>query len=74
LLKILSVWKGRVSQINYIPEKLILKLEISSSMKIYVRRVLSRIKRIIKEEEMPRVRVGKEKCTGGCGFKEVCLI
>jgi len=60
--------------INYIPEKLILELEITSTMKTHVKRVLSRIKRIIQEEKLPQERVAKEKCTGGCGFKGLCPI
>jgi len=58
--------------VNYIPETLILQLEITPTMKSYVKRVLGHIKRIIKEEELPPIRVAKEKCTGGCGHKQTC--
>ena len=58
--------------VNYIPEALILQLEITPTMKSYVKRVLGHIKRIIKEEELPPIRVAKEKCTGGCGHKQTC--
>ena len=60
--------------INYLPEKLILKLKITPTMKTHVKRVLSHIRRIIKEEKLPQVRVAKQKCTGGCGFKYLCQI
>jgi len=59
--------------VNYIPETLILQLEITPTMKSHVKRVLGHIKRIIKEEELPPIRVAKEKCAGGCGHKQTCL-
>jgi len=58
--------------VNYIPEGLILQFEITPTMKSYVKRVLGHIKRIIKEEELPPIRVAKQKCTGGCGHKQTC--
>ena len=58
--------------VNYIPEGLILQTEITPTMKSYVRRVLGHIKRIIKDEELPPIRVAKQKCTGGCGHKQTC--
>jgi len=58
--------------VSYIPETLILRLEITPTMKSYVKRVLGHIKRIIKEEELPPIRVAKQKCTGGCGHKQTC--
>jgi CRISPR-associated exonuclease Cas4 len=58
--------------INYIPEGLIIKLEITPTMKTYVKRVLGHIKRIIREEMLPPIRVAKRKCTGGCGHKYLC--
>jgi len=47
--------------INYIPEKMIRELKIAHSMKIYVRRVLGIIKRIINEEKLPQRKVSKQK-------------
>jgi len=58
--------------VNYIPETLILQLEITPTMKSYVKRVLGHIKRIIEDEELPPIRVSKQKCGGGCGHKQVC--
>ena len=58
--------------VNYIPETLILQLEITPTMKSYVKRVLGHIKGIMKEEELPTIRVAKQKCTGGCGHKQIC--
>jgi CRISPR-associated exonuclease Cas4 len=58
--------------VNYIPEALILQLEITPTMKSYVKRVLGHIRRIIRDEELPPVRVAKQKCAGGCGHKQVC--
>ena len=58
--------------INYISEALILELEITPSMKAHVKRVLGHIKRIIREEQLPPIRVAENKCTGGCGHKQTC--
>lgn len=59
--------------VNYLPEMLILQFEITPTMKSYVKRVLGHIKRIIREEELPPIRVAKHKCAGGCGHKQTCL-
>lgn len=58
--------------VDYIPEGLILQFEITPTMKSHVRRVIGHIKRIIKDEELPPVRVAKQKCQGGCGHKQTC--
>lgn len=59
--------------VNYIPEGLILQVEITPTMKSYVKRVLGHIKRIIRDEELPPIRVAKHKCQGGCGHSQICL-
>ncbi len=58
--------------VNYIPERLILKLEITPTMKSYVKRVVGHIKRIIKEEKLPPIRVAQNRCHGGCGHRQTC--
>ena len=58
--------------INYMPEKLIVKLEITRTVKTHVKRALGHIKRIIQEEKLPPIRVSRQKCTGGCGYKQIC--
>jgi len=58
--------------VDYIPEGLILQFEITPTMKIFVKRVLGHIRRIIKDEELPPIRVAKYKCAGGCGHKQTC--
>ena len=58
--------------VNYIPETLILQFEITPTMKIHVKRVFGHIKRIIKDEDLPPIRVAKYKCQGGCGHKQTC--
>jgi len=58
--------------INYIPEKLVIQIEITPTMKTHVKRVLGHIKRIIAEEKLQPIRVAKQKCTGGCGYKYLC--
>jgi CRISPR-associated exonuclease Cas4 len=58
--------------VDYIPEGLILQFEITPTMKVFVKRVLGHIRRIIKDEELPPIRVAKYKCAGGCGHKQAC--
>jgi len=58
--------------VNYIPVTLILQFEITPAMKSHVKRVLSQIKKIVREEELPPMKVAKQKCTGGCGHKQIC--
>lgn len=58
--------------INYLPEKRIIQLEITPTMKTHVKRVVGHIKRIIKEESLPPIRVARKKCSGGCGYKYLC--
>jgi|YelNatPaOPRAMG01_1025707.scaffolds.fasta_scaffold09651_7 CRISPR-associated exonuclease Cas4 len=58
--------------VNYIPERLVLRFSITPTMKSYVKRVIGHIKRIIKEEKLPPIRVAKSKCQGGCGHKQIC--
>lgn len=58
--------------VNYLPETQILQFEITPTMKTHVKRVLGHVKRIIEEEELPPIRVSKQKCSGGCGHKQTC--
>ena len=58
--------------INYIPEKLTVKINLTPTMKTHVKRILTQIEEIIQEEKLPQIRIAKEKCTGGCGYKRVC--
>jgi CRISPR-associated exonuclease Cas4 len=57
--------------INYIPENLILKLEITYNIKQYTKRILGSIKNTIIKERLPLVRV--IKCPKGCGYQHICL-
>ena len=63
----------RRGYINYIPERLIVRLEITPTMKTYVKRVLGHIRSIVTEEKLPPIRVSKQKCTGGCGHRQTCM-
>lgn len=58
--------------VNCIPETLILQFEIAPSTKSHVKRVLGHIRRIVRDEELPPIRVTKRKYAGGCGRKQVC--
>lgn len=66
--------KVKRGYINYIPEEKIIKIDITPTMKTYIKRIISRIIKIISEEKMPKINVAKNKCTGGCGFKYICFI
>ena len=58
--------------VSYLPEKLIVELKITPTMKTHVKRIIGHIKRMIREEKLPPIRVAKHKCTGGCGHKQIC--
>ena len=58
--------------INYIPEEKVIGLEITRSMKVFVKRVLGDVEKIIREERLSPIKVSRKKCTGGCGFKFLC--
>jgi len=58
--------------INYIPEEKVMELEITRSMKVFVKRVLGDVEKIIREEKLPPIKVSRRKCVGGCGFKFLC--
>jgi len=58
--------------VNYLPEKLIVQFEITSTMKSHVKRILGHIKNIIKNQQLPPIHVTKNKCQGGCGHKQTC--
>ena len=58
--------------VNYLPEGLILQFEITPTIKSYVKRVLGHIRRIIRNGELPPIRVSEQKCGEGCGHKQTC--
>jgi CRISPR-associated exonuclease Cas4 len=58
--------------VSYLPEKLIVELKITPTMKTHVKRIIGHIKSMIREEKLPPIRVAKHKCTGGCGHKQIC--
>jgi len=51
--------------VNYIPEDLIMRLE----MKTHVKRVLGHVRTIIGKEILPPIRVAQQKCTGAHGYE-----
>lgn len=60
--------------ITYMPEELTIALKIPPTIKIHVRRILSHINEIITREELPLRRISGRRCTGGCGYKQVCQL
>lgn len=48
------------------------RVYITDGMKMYVIRIMSRIRRMVEEERLPPIRVSKRKCNGGCGYRYLC--
>jgi len=67
-----SFGRGVRRSFEYVPEALILQLEVTPIIKSYVKRVLWHIKRMLREEELPPIRVAKHKYAGGRGHKQIC--
>jgi len=57
--------------IYYVPEERIVEVSIDGGMKRYVKRLITRVEGLIREEELPPVRVPPSKCQG-CGFLWIC--
>jgi len=57
--------------INYIPEDLVVELEITRSIKNYTKRILRNIKEIIMREVLPLKR-SVRRCVRGCGYEQIC--
>ncbi len=61
----------RRGYIYYLPEELVVEVIFSEEMKNYVASLVKRVERILKEEELPPVKVDQSKCLG-CGYYWVC--
>ncbi len=48
------------------------RVYITNEMKMYVRRIMSRIRNIVETERLPPIKVSKRKCNGGCGYRYLC--
>lgn len=48
------------------------RILITHEMKMYVRRLIGRIRRMVEEERLPPIKVSKRKCNGGCGYRYLC--
>lgn len=57
--------------VYYVPEKRVVEVRITESMKSYVVKVINDIRTIVREEYLPPVRVPLKKSLG-CGFYWVC--
>lgn len=57
--------------VYYVPEEKVLEVVFTNSMKSYVRRVVSYVEEVVREEQLPPVRVGLSKCLG-CGYYWIC--
>lgn len=62
----------RRGYIDYVPEKLIIGVDLDSGTKAYARRVIYATHRLIAHEDLPKITVTKNKCTGGCGYTWIC--
>ncbi|MCS7141718.1 MAG: CRISPR-associated protein Cas4 [Candidatus Nitrosocaldus sp.] len=48
------------------------RVYITDGMKMYVKRLISRIRRMVEDETLPPIRVSRRKCNGGCGYRYIC--
>jgi len=62
----------RRGYVNYVPEKCVVRVDITPMMKSYVRRIVGHMWRMIEEGSLPPIRVSRAKCSGGCGYKWIC--
>lgn len=60
--------------IDYIPEKLVVYMDITSGVKRYAEKIVHAVHSMIMEEKLQLTRVPPNKCTGGCGYKWICYV
>ncbi len=58
--------------IYYVEEEKLVEISITNHEKCYVRRVINSIRKMLKTEKAPRIRINRRRCTGGCGYEWVC--
>jgi CRISPR-associated exonuclease Cas4 len=58
--------------VYYLPEDLAVEVEITESMKTYLKKVIMAIHNVIKSGEEPSARIPKSRCSGGCGYLWIC--
>lgn len=54
----------------YVPEELLAPVPVTQSSREFVKKILTRIRRIVRSEEPPAVRVDPSRCS--CGLRWVC--
>jgi CRISPR-associated exonuclease Cas4 len=64
----------KTGYIDYIPEKIIVRIDFSSTMKTYTRKIIEAVHTMIAQERPPLISVSPRKCTGGCGYKWICCV
>lgn len=57
--------------IYYVPEELLVEIPVTQGTREFVKKVLTRIRRIMQSEEPPLVRVNPKRCS--CGLRWICL-
>lgn len=50
----------------------LVRIYITDGMKMYVKRIISMIRKMIEKEKLPPIKVSKRKCNGGCGYRYLC--
>lgn len=58
--------------VYYLPEDLAVEVEITESMKTYLKKVIRAIHNVIESGEEPSARIPKSRCSGGCGYLWIC--
>lgn len=60
--------------IYYALDKVVAPVVITHQMKDYVKKVIKTIQNMVETEKMPSTIVNPRKCTGGCGYKNLCSL
>jgi CRISPR-associated exonuclease Cas4 len=59
--------------VDYVPDKVVARVDISPSVKTYVRRLVRAVRELIEHEELPPRRMPEWKCARGCGYAWICF-
>ncbi|MEM4365121.1 MAG: CRISPR-associated protein Cas4 [Candidatus Nitrosocaldus sp.] len=50
----------------------LVRIYLTHEMKMYVKRLVKRIRSMVEEERLPPIKVSRRKCNGGCGYRYLC--
>ncbi|HXG74115.1 MAG TPA: CRISPR-associated protein Cas4 [Candidatus Nitrosotenuis sp.] len=58
--------------VYYLPEDKVVEVEITESMKTYLKKAIRAIHNVVEGGEEPSARIPRSRCTGGCGYLWIC--